>query len=64
MKNPTPKKVAIGAGLTGTSAAILYATPLIAQMYPGLAWVTIVVGIVPTIVAFLTNSREKVEASE
>lgn len=62
--NPKLKKIAIGSGLTGASAAIAYAAPLLASAYSGTAWITIALAVVPTLVAFLTDSRKKVEESE
>ena len=64
MKNLTPKSIAIGAGLTGTTAALAYAAPLIGQLYAGTAWVGIVLAAVPTLIAFLTDAKKKVEGGE
>ena len=64
MKNLTPKSIAIGAGLTGTTAALAYAAPLVAQLYSGVGWVAIALTAVPTLIAFLTDAKKKVEGGE
>lgn len=64
MKNLTLKKIGIGAGLTGATAGLAYAAPLIGQLFAGNIWVGLVLTAVPTVIAYLTNSRTKVEESE
>lgn len=57
----TPKRIAIGAGLTGTTAALAYAAPLVGQLFAGNLWVGVALTAVPTLIAYLTDARKKVE---
>ncbi len=61
MKNVKPKNIAIGAGLTAATAGLTYAAPLIAQLYAGQWWMAAITAAVPTLIAYLTDSRKKVE---
>ena len=60
MKTPTLKRIGIGSGLTGITAAIVYAAPLLGELYAGSA-VTIALAAVPTLTAYLIGLRDKVE---
>lgn len=64
MKQITPKRIAIGAGLTGCTAAITYAAPLVLQAYSGTWWVAALIAAVPTAIAYITDARKKVETGE
>lgn len=57
----TPKRIALGAGLTGATAALAYAAPLVGQLFAGNIWVGVVLTAVPTIIAYLADARKKVE---
>lgn len=61
MKNLSLKKIGIGTALVSTTAGLSYAVPLLAELFAGNVYVAIAVSAVPTLIAYLTNSKTKLE---
>lgn len=63
MKDLTLKRIGIGSGLTGLTAAIVYAAPLLGELYAGSA-IAIALASLPTLTAYLLGLRDKIEGKK